>query len=142
MANITYGVKGMMEWQALIQAGKASVHVSFTGGGLTSYGVTPAEYSTNNPVMQRIIENSDYFKSGRIFVLRKDKEAEEHVVVQTAEPKSETTKAPEQQVVDVSDPSEAKAYLIDHFGVEAGKLRSVKSIVEIGLQNGIVFKGI
>ena len=142
MANITYGVKGMMEWQALIQAGKASVHVSFTGGGLTSYGVTPAEYSTNNPVMQRIIENSDYFKSGRIFVLRKDKEAEEHVVAQTVEPKSDTTKAPEQQVVDVSDPSEAKAYLIDHFGVEAGKLRSVKSIVEIGLQNGIVFKGI
>lgn len=142
MTNITYGVKGMMEWLALIQAGKASVHVSFTGGGLTSYGVTPAEYSTNNPVMQRIIENSDYFKSGRIFVLRKDKEAEEHAVAQTVEPKSETTKAPEQQVVDVSDPSEAKAYLIDHFGVEAGKLRSVKSIVEIGLQNGIVFKGI
>lgn len=38
---------------------------------MTSYGVTPAEYSTGDPVQQRIIENSAYFKNGRIKFLRK-----------------------------------------------------------------------
>lgn len=38
---------------------------------MTSYGVTPAEYSTGDVVKQRIIENSDHFKNGRIYLVRK-----------------------------------------------------------------------
>ena len=66
----TYGVQGYMEWQALIRCGKATVTVHFSGGSLTGYGVTPAEFTTENPMTQAIIENSDHFKNGKIFLMR------------------------------------------------------------------------
>ena len=59
-----------MEWVALIECGKATVKVHFSGGSLTGYGVTPAEFTTQNPMTQAIIENSKEFKSGKIFLLR------------------------------------------------------------------------
>lgn len=66
----TYGVSGYMEWVALLECGKATVKVHFSGGSLTGYGVTPAEFTTQNPMTQAIIENSKEFKSGKIFLLR------------------------------------------------------------------------
>lgn len=66
----TYGVSDYMEWVALIECGKATVKVHFSGGSLTGYGVTPAEFTTQNPMTQAIIENSKEFKSGKIFLLR------------------------------------------------------------------------
>jgi hypothetical protein len=66
----TYGVSGYMEWVALIECGKATVKVHFSGGSLTGYGVTPAEFTTQNPMTQAIVENSKEFKSGKIFLLR------------------------------------------------------------------------
>lgn len=59
-----------MEWVALIECGKATVKVHFSGGSLTGYGVTPAEFTTQNPMTQAIIENCKEFKSGKIFLLR------------------------------------------------------------------------
>ena len=53
----TYGVEGYMDWQCEIPVGRARAIVHFSGGTMTSYGVTPAEYSTGDPVQQRIIEN-------------------------------------------------------------------------------------
>ena len=48
----TYGVKGLMEWVARIQCGKTTINVPFTGGTLTGYGESEAEYTTENPVVQ------------------------------------------------------------------------------------------
>ena len=59
-----------MEWVALIECGKATVKVHFSGGSFTGYGVTPAEFTTQNPMTQAIIENSKEFKNGKIFLLR------------------------------------------------------------------------
>lgn len=67
----TYGVEGFMDWQCEIPVGRARATVHFTGGTITAYGITPAEYSTGDPVRQRIIETSDHFKKGRIKLLRK-----------------------------------------------------------------------
>lgn len=66
----TYGITNLLDWKAQISAGKAKVIVHFTGGAITAYGVTPAEYSTSNAFFQHVIEGSDYFKSGRIKLLR------------------------------------------------------------------------
>ena len=60
-----------MDWVAQIRVGAASVRVHFTGGALTSYGVTPAEVTTSNPFIQKVIENSSYFKEGRIIIQRR-----------------------------------------------------------------------
>lgn len=71
MEKITYGAPRLVDWVAQIKVGAASVRVHFTGGALTSYGVTPAEYTTSNPFIQKVIENSSYFKEGRIIVQRR-----------------------------------------------------------------------
>lgn len=71
MEKITYGVPGLVDWVAQIKAGAATVKVHFIGGALTSYGVTPAEYTTANPFIQKVIEQSSHFKSGRIIELRR-----------------------------------------------------------------------
>lgn len=70
MKRITYGATRLVDWVAQIKSGGATLRVHFSGGALTAYGITPAEYTTDNQFFQRVIENSDYFKSGRITVLR------------------------------------------------------------------------
>ncbi len=69
MIRKTYGVSGLTDWTTQLKVGKAMLNVHFSGGALTAYGVTPAKYSTANPFFQTVIENSDFFKSGRIKLL-------------------------------------------------------------------------
>lgn len=71
MEKVTYGAPRLMDWIAQIKAGAATVTVHFTGGALTVYGVTPAQYTTTNPVIQKAIENSTYFKEGRITLVKR-----------------------------------------------------------------------
>lgn len=66
----TYGVNNLVEWNAQLKVGAANVTVHFQGGAITKFGITPAEYSTTNPMYQHIIENSNYFKEGHIFLIR------------------------------------------------------------------------
>lgn len=76
MEKRTYGAPRLVDWVAQIKAGAATVRVHFTGGALTSYGVTPAEYTTDSPFIQKVIEQSKYYKEGRIILLRKTEIAE------------------------------------------------------------------
>lgn len=89
MLQKKYGVDNLMDWKAQISVGKAKVTVHFTGGALTRFGVTPATFTTKDVFFQRVIENSGYFKEGRIYlmdsvevpddaatILRKKREAE------------------------------------------------------------------
>lgn len=99
MEKITYGAPRLVDWVAQIKAGAATVRVHFTGGALTAYGVTPAEYTTDNPFIQKVIEQSTYFKEGRIITLRKATlpETTKTAKVQKAnqqKPKQELQKAP------------------------------------------------
>ena len=68
----TYGVRNLVEWQAIIPAGRGKLIVHFTGGSITAYGVTPATYKTENPAQQAIIETSKHFRSGRIFLVKSE----------------------------------------------------------------------
>lgn len=70
MYKKTYGAPNYMDWVAQIKAGSATVRVHFTGGALSVYGVTPAEYTTSNTFIQTVIEQSQYFKEGRIKLLK------------------------------------------------------------------------
>lgn len=66
--KITYGVSGMMEYQAIVKIGKATMKVPFSDGSMTAMGVNPATFTTENFMTQRAIENSSDFKRGRIFI--------------------------------------------------------------------------
>ena len=46
------------------------MRVHFSGGATTARGRVPATYSTADPVKQAIIEKSNYFKTGHIFVVQ------------------------------------------------------------------------
>ena len=67
--RITYGVCGMMEYQAIIKIGRATLKVLFTDGSITSLGQNPAQYTTSDFIVQHAIENSSDFKRGRITVV-------------------------------------------------------------------------
>lgn len=67
----TYGVYNLIEWHALLRMGKATVKIPFTGGGITTQGVTPATFTTEDPVIQFAIERSPEFRVGKIKVVRR-----------------------------------------------------------------------
>lgn len=67
--RITYGVSGMMEYQAVIKVGRNNMKVLFTDGSISAMGVNPATFTTENYMVQHAIENSTDFKRGRIKVV-------------------------------------------------------------------------
>lgn len=62
----TYGVRGYLEYEALIPAGTSHIRIRFEGGSITGYGVAPAMFSTRDPALQYIIEQSPQWKRGII----------------------------------------------------------------------------
>ena len=100
MEKITYGAPRLVDWVAQIKAGAATVRVHFTGGALTSYGVTPAEYTTANPFIQKVIEQSKYFKEGRITKLRSTTipDSAKPVIASKTKAKQARKQIPEEQV--------------------------------------------
>lgn len=139
----TYGVEGLIDWQAQIKAGKATLIVTFTGGGLTSYGVTPAQFTTENILHQRIIENSKEFASGKIKLIRSVKlenpdEAKHSMVSDIADVKKAVPKVGKQEVLDVYNCSDARIWLKEHRNISIG-VKSKAEIIEIAAANGIVF---
>lgn len=67
----TYAILNLSEKHTIFHLGKTKVHVSFTGGIVTKKGVTPATFTTDNPVIQLAIENSEKFKKGEVTLLTK-----------------------------------------------------------------------
>lgn len=64
--RITYGVPNMMEFHMQAPLGNGKVNVAFTEGSVSSRGVNPATYTTDNFLVQKAIENSNEFKRGLI----------------------------------------------------------------------------
>lgn len=62
----TYYVMGLTEYRMRLQPGPVGVDVEFTGGVVNGYGVTPATYETDDPIIQRLLEASAAYRSGRI----------------------------------------------------------------------------
>ena len=63
--RITYEIHGQIERNCYFRIGKALVRIEFTGGAINSTGVYPAQYTTDNVLFQRAIENSDAFRCNR-----------------------------------------------------------------------------
>lgn len=141
----TYGVDGLMEWQARIPCGKATVLISFTGGTLTTYGTTPAEYTTSDLLKQTIIERSDYYKQGRIKLLRQTPDERDGTTVPTGKGTDalETVGAmDERERVKVASLEDARDYLSEKHGVKKSGLTSRRAIYEAARRNGVEFVGI
>lgn len=107
--RITYGVYGMMEYQAIIKIGRATLKVLFTDGSMTSIGQNPAKYTTSDFLMQHAIENSSDFKRGRIQVVNTI-ELDEDVRIERnpAKPSTQTANVAAKAVID-NKPTEASS---------------------------------
>lgn len=64
----TYAVKGLIEWVMTLDVGGALIRIKFMGGSMGSNGVIPAKYTTDSPVIQRLIEESKEYKNKRIYL--------------------------------------------------------------------------
>ena len=107
--RITYGVYGMMEYQAIIKIGRATLKVLFTDGSMTSIGQNPAKYTTSDFLTQHAIENSSDFKRGRIQVVNTI-ELDEDVRIERnpAKPSTQTANVAAKAVID-NKPTEASS---------------------------------
>ncbi len=164
--RVTYGVYNLVEWQAAIRMGKARVKVPFTGGAITTQGVTPATFTTSDPVVQLAIECSVEFKSGRIKIVRtRDLGGDVEIEVNSsgatdgiagktetevgADGKAEAGAAgneseeiPERCVqsmtqVEFSCNDDARDYLEQNFGFIRSKLRNREDILNAGKSKGV-----
>ncbi len=107
--RITYGVYGMMEYQAIIKIGRATLKVLFTDGSMTAIGQNPAQYTTSDFLVQHAIENSSDFKRGRIQVVNAI-ELDEEVRIERNPAKADTTEAkPNCASLSLSKPVAAEA---------------------------------
>lgn len=65
----TYEVRDVMDWLFQFRTPYPElpfITVHFTGGQINGYGVAPARFTTDEPLIQRYIENTKWFKNNRI----------------------------------------------------------------------------
>lgn len=161
--RITYGVSGMMEYQAVIKVGRNNMKVLFTDGSVSAMGINPATFTTESFMVQHAIENSIDFKRGRIKVVNTTeleeelriernsdnsaamnpvatpvKESENPAETQTGikdDKKADTATAITQ--VEFSCNDDARDYLEQTFGFVRSKLRNREDILGAGRAHGV-----
>lgn len=144
MEKITYGcMNGLIDWEANIRAGRANIKVHFTGGAMTRYGVTPAEFTTDNPFFQKVIENSAHFRNGTIRVLRRfeiGSATPETPESTPAADAAETAAVPGTvQEVTAGCLQDAQEYLRDKFEIPTYKVTSKAKADSLAASNGVKF---
>ncbi len=112
----------MMEWHPVFKTGSSHIQIPFTGGHLCGGARTPATFETDNPVIQTIIEKSDYFKS--------------HLIASEEIPDSRGKKT----VFEYRKESEVYAMLEDKHGVPAESLRNFTECERAAAGKGIVLR--
>lgn len=77
----TYAVDNASEVVFSIHYGRANtLEVRFTNGTKTQMGNIPATYICQDPMKQAIIENSDLYKKGAIYLLRQNESGKTYAV--------------------------------------------------------------
>ena len=153
MTRKVYGVNDLKEWTVNIKCGKATLRVSFEGGSSTLRGTIPATYATTDPVKQAIIEKSDYFKHGRIYVVQKMEVPDDAAELARKATKanginrSDVQREPEEGVavhpVTVADKADAVEWLKENYpdkGYTATKLRNAEAFNAACEECGVVFE--
>lgn len=135
-----YGVLGLYEWKPVIKVGRATFSPHFEGGTVDKNGVTPARYTSTNKVEQTIIENSSYFKSGRIFLMCESGEDDEPSTKSNKETESEEKVSENQNLQPMSFASvnDAVAFMMENYGYMRSQLPSKRSIQDAGKEKGLL----
>lgn len=143
-----YGIKGISECVLRLPVGSATVVCNFTNGDLQSREPIPASYTTDNPVVQHVIESCDKFKNGKIYIMAEYDDEPAIVTGPVPSQKAKTTKPKkaEKDLVEkeprvmenVHTMGEAMTVLMTECGV-LGDLQSVEDCIAKATELGILF---
>ena len=143
-----YGAPGLQEWTLVLGNGPR-LHLHFEHGSQTAFGASPAEYRTENKFFQTIIEQSNYFKEGRIVLLDEvvlEGEEDDNAVSSVAE-----SEAPASEVQEEAQPKlamkmvftsvdDAREYAVEKLGVSATSVRARAALEKTLADAGVVFE--
>lgn len=133
--RITYEIHGQIERNSYFRIGKALVRIEFTGGAINSTGVYPAQYTTENPLFQRAIENSEAFRIGEI------KRGKVELLDDAHEP-SATEHGEEEKttVTSVTNMQQARSLLMAApYNCQLSELQNKSAIRAVAEQKGVSF---
>ncbi|MBE6285597.1 MAG: hypothetical protein E7093_04060 [Bacteroidales bacterium] len=134
--RITYEIHGQIERNSYFRIGKALMRIEFTGGAINSTGVYPAQYTTDNPLFQRAIENSEAFRSGEIKRGRVD-------IIGDSEPETKDDNGGNDAVSVVSEVTnmqQARAYLMAApYNCALSELQNKNAVKSMAQSKGVSF---
>ena len=134
--RITYEIHGQVERNSFFRIGKALIRIEFTGGMINSTGVYPAQYTTDNPLYQQAIENSDAFRRGEI-KRGKVVSLDDEVVNSVADDEDDSEK---NSFVEVVNLQQARAVLMaEPFNCPLSELQNKSAVKAAAEQMGISF---
>lgn len=130
--KVTYEIHGQIERNSFFRVGKALIRVEFTGGMINSTGVYPAQYSTDNPLYQQAIENSEAFKKGEIKRGKVEKTGDD-----VAQERADDNTIP---FAEVTNMQQARALLMaEPYNCSLAELQNKAAVKAVAELKGIVF---
>lgn len=139
----TYGINKVVEASYIFPAMKGRLRANFSGGVLDPKRKRPATLTTKNPVVMLIIEHSDMFRSGKIFIVA---QSDDPKPAKPA-PKKETKKKSKPDKVaedgrkvyeDVTSIGDAVSVLMA-LGANAAELQDKDTLLETASQLNVSF---
>ncbi len=140
-----YAIYGKVEMSVLIPLNNAKLRVNFANGVITPSGITPATFSTSDPIVQTAIENHRLYIKGMIKLEKSFKIGE--VEVNDEKPVSDEDKnekeAGSQSSVksypDVKNVQSAREILISEYSIPIAELQDKERIKMKAEELGIEF---
>lgn len=135
--KIRYEIKGQIERSCYFRVGKALLRVEFTGGSINSAGMTPANYTTDNPIYQKAIEDSELFRLGEIVVgATYNVGDEEKAAVQP----EQTEKLTADLFTDVTNVQQARSVLMNEpYKIALSELQNKAAVQSKAAELGVSF---
>ena len=135
--KVTYEIRGQIERSCYFRVGKALLRVDFTGGAINSAGMTPASYTTENPLYQKAIEDSEQFHNGEIVIGATEK-IEEMVSSSKVPCNEENSK--KEVFVNVTNVQQARSLLMaEPYNVSLSELQNKQAVRGKADELGISF---
>ena len=135
--RITYEIHGQIERNSYFRIGKALVRIDFTGGAINSTGISPAQYTTDNPLFQRAIENSEAFRCGEIKRGRVDVVT---AVTADAAPEGEVPVVEQNVAPEVTNLQQARTFLMaEPYNCQLAQLQNKSAVKGVAQAMGVSF---
>ncbi len=135
--KVTYEIRNQIERSCYFRVGKALLRVDFTGGAINSAGMTPANYTTDNPLYQKAIEDSEQFRCGEIVIGATEKIVEKEPVADAENCKEKSNK---EVFVNVTNVQQARSVLMgEPYKVSLSELQNKQAVRAKADELGVSF---